>query len=166
MASRAEVEADPVNPQAVSAILSKRLPDNALLTCEVGSGTNWYARYLKIRRNMVGSVSGGMPYLIARKFAYPDRPGIAMVGHGAMQMLGNQTLNQVTWEQPVMEGDPKFETSLDSPNFAFDQYVELLGLKGLRISTPQDIDRIWDEALAADRKTIDKGLQRLQKAFA
>jgi pyruvate dehydrogenase (quinone) len=186
MASRAEVEADPVNPQAIFASLSTHLPDNALLTCDVGSGTNWYARYLKIRRGMVGSVSGGLasmgngvPYLIAGKFAYPDRPGIAMVGDGAMQMIGNQglislakywrewdnptaivlvlnnrDLNQVTWEQRVMEGDPKFETSQDLPDFAFDKYAELLGLKGLRIDKAEQIDSVWEEALSSDRPVV------------
>ena len=186
MAERAEVSADPVNPQAVFAALSERLPTNAMLACDVGSATNWYARYLKIRRGMIGSVSGGLasmgngvPYLTAAKFAYPDRPGIAMVGDGAMQMSGNQALltiakywqewanptaivlvlnnqdlNQVTWEQRVMEGDPKFETSQDLPDFAFDQYAELLGLKGLRITAPDDIGPAWDAALAADRPVV------------
>jgi pyruvate dehydrogenase (quinone) len=186
MAERAEIEADPVNPQAVFASLSKHLPDNALLTCDVGSGTNWYARYLKVRRDMVGSLSGGLasmgngvPYLLAGKFAFPERPGIAMVGDGAMQMLGNQgllsiakywpewanptaivlvlnnrDLNQVTWEQRVMEGDPKYQTSQELPDFAYDQYAELLGLKGLRIETPDQIDSVWEAALAADRPVV------------
>jgi len=186
MASRADVEANPVNPQALFAGLSSRLPDNVLLACDVGSGTNWYARYLKIRRGMLGSVSGGLasmgngvPYLMAGKFAFPDRPGIAMVGDGAMQMLGNQgliglakywrewsnptaivvvlnnrDLNQVTWEQRVMEGDPKFETSQDLPDFAYDQYADMLGLKGLRIDSAEQIDKVLEEALAADRPVV------------
>ncbi len=186
MASRAEVAADPVNPQAVFASLSNRLPDNVLLTCDVGSGTNWYARHIKTRRHMVGSLSGGlasmgngMPYLIAGKFAYPERPAVALVGDGAMQMLGNaalislanywrewanpvtvvlvlnnRDLNQVTWEQRIMEGDPKFEASQNLPDFAFDEYARLLGLIGLRIAQPDDIDRVWDEAFAADRPVV------------
>lgn len=186
MGERAEVSANPVNPQQVFWSLNQRLPDNVMLACDVGSSTNWYARYLKIRRGMLGSVSGGLasmgngiPYLLAAKFAYPDRPGIAMVGDGAMQMLGNQgvigiakywqewadprcivlvlnnrDLNQVTWEQRAMEGDPKFETSQDLPDFAYDEYAELLGLKGLRIASADDVDRVWDEALAADKPVV------------
>lgn len=186
MAERAAMDADPVNPQAVFAELSNQLPADAMLTCDVGSATNWYARHLEIRRGMIGSVSGGLasmgngvPYLTAAKFAYPDRPGIAMVGDGAMQMSGNQALltiakywrewanptaivlvlnnqdlNQVTWEQRVMEGDPKFETSQDLPDFAFDQYAQLLGLTGLRIDSPDQIEGVWHEALAADRPVV------------
>ena len=186
MEERAEVSADPINPQKIFWSLNQRLPDDVMLISDVGSATNWYARYLKIRRGMIGSVSGGLasmgngvPYLMAAKFAYPDRPGVAMVGDGAMQMLGNQAvigiakywrdwadpraivlvlnnrdLNQVSWEQRVMEGDPKFKTSQDLLDFAYDDYAEMLGLKGLRMSSADDVDRVWDEALAADRPVV------------
>ncbi|MBA2777365.1 thiamine pyrophosphate-requiring protein [Billgrantia kenyensis] len=184
--ARAATEAAPINPQLVFQSLSPRLPDDVMLTCDVGSATNWYARNLKIRRGMLGSVSGGLasmgngvPYLIAAKFCHPSRPAIAMVGDGAMQMLGNNALitlakywqewedprcivlvlnnhdlSQVTWEQRVMEGDPKFDTSQDLPEFRYDQYAELLGFKGLVMREPDDIDRVWDEALAANRPVV------------
>lgn len=186
MGDRAGVSAKPINPQQVFWSLNQRLPENALLASDVGSATNWYARYLKIRPGMLGSVSGGLasmgngiPYLVAAKFAYPDRPGFAMVGDGAMQMLGNQALisvakywkewtdprcvilvlnnqdlNQVSWEQRVMEGEPKFESSQDISDFAYDSYAKLLGLKGLRMSTPEDVDTVWDEALCTDRPVV------------
>ncbi|WP_347332330.1 thiamine pyrophosphate-requiring protein [Marinimicrobium locisalis] len=186
MEERAAVSAEPINPQAIFHALSPRLPGNVLLACDVGSATNWYARYLKIKPGMIGSVSGGLasmgnavPYLVAGKFCHPDRPAIAMVGDGAMQMLGNmglislaayyqewsdpraivlvlnnRDLSQVSWEQRVMEGDPKFPTSQDLPDFPYDQYAELLGLRGLRMEKPDDIDRVWDEALNADRPVV------------
>ena len=132
-------DANPINPQRVFWELSPRLPDNAILSSDSGSAANWYARDLKIRRGMMASLSGtlatmgpGVPYAIAAKFAYPDRPAIALVGDGAMQMngnnelitvakywkewkdprlvilvLNNHDLNQVTWEQRAMVGDPK-----------------------------------------------------------
>lgn len=102
-----------------------------------------------------------------------------MVGDGAMQMLGNQglislakywqewdnptavvlvlnnrDLSQVSWEQRVMEGNPRFATSQDVPDFAYDEYAELLGLKGLRLERPEDIERVWAEALSADRPVV------------
>ena len=136
---RAEHEADPINPQRVFWELSAQMPDDVILTCDSGSAANWYARYLKIRRGMRCSLSGtlatmgpGVPYAIAAKLAYPDRPVIALVGDGAMTMngmnemltvaryrdrwkdprlvflvLNNQDLNQVTWEMRAMEGMPK-----------------------------------------------------------
>jgi len=92
---RAMNDGDPVNPQRVFWELSPRLPENCIITCDTGSGTNWFARDIKMRRGMMASVSGslatmgpGMPYAIAAKFAHPDRAVLAIVGDGAMQMNG------------------------------------------------------------------------------
>ena len=184
--ARAMQEADPINPQRVFWELSPRLPDNCIITSDSGSAANWFARDLKIRRGMLASLSGnlatmcpGVPYAIAAKFAFPNRVAIALVGDGAMQMMGNnelitiskywkewsdprlvilvlnnQDLNQVTWEQRVMEGDPKYEASQDIPDFPFARYAELLGLRGIRVEKPEEIGRAWDQALSADRPVV------------
>src|SRR3984885_13588768 len=180
---RAHLAADPINPQLVFHELSKRLPDGAILSSDSGSSANWYARDVKLRKGMMGSLSGtlatmgpGVPYAIAAKFAYPTRPVVAMVGDGAMQMnginelitiakyrhlwadqrlvvmvLNNRDLNQVTWEQRAMEGNPKFEGSQELPDFPYARYAELVGLKGIRVDTPDQVGPAWDEALNADR---------------
>lgn len=178
--------AEPVNPQRVFWELSSQLPDRCILTCDSGSSANWYARDLKVRRGMLASLSGGLatmgpgvPYAIAAKFAHPDRPVIAMVGDGAMQMLGNNglitiancwqrwsnptlvvmvlknhDLNQVTWEQRAMAGDPKFPASQDVPDFPYARYAELLGLKGLTVREPDAVAGAWRQALSADRPVV------------
>ena len=129
--ARAMVQARPVNPQRPFLELSSRLPPHAIVTCDSGSAASWYARDVQLREGMMGSVSGGLasmgcgvPYAVAAKLAYPGRPVIALVGDGAMQMLGinelitiahrwkdwtdptlvvmvlnNGDLNLVTWEQ-------------------------------------------------------------------
>ncbi len=96
---RAMNDAEPLNPQRVFYELSPRLPDNCILAADSGSSANWFARDLNIRRGMKASLSGnlatmcpGVPYAIAAKFAFPDRVAIALVGDGAMQMLGNNEL--------------------------------------------------------------------------
>jgi len=175
-----------VNPQRIFTELSPKLPGDVILTSDSGSCANWYARDLKMRRGMMCSLSGGLasmgaavPYAIAAKFAHPDRPVIALVGDGAMQMnnmaelitvakywrqwkdgrwicmvMNNEDLNQVTWEQRVMEGDPKFEASQDLPNVPFHRFAELIGLKGIYVDTPEAIGPAWDEALAAGRPVV------------
>jgi pyruvate dehydrogenase (quinone) len=132
-------EADPINPQQVAMELSQRLPDRCIVTADSGTTSVWYARNLHFRRGMMGSVSGtlatmgcAVPYAVAAKFAHPDRPVIALVGDGAMQMngltelitiskywqqwtdprlvvmvLNNRDLAYVTWEERVQTGDPK-----------------------------------------------------------
>ncbi len=186
MEERALESADPLNPQRLFFELSKRLPDNAILSSDSGSSANWYARDVKIRKGMLASLSGnlatmgpGVPYAIAAKFAYPDRVAVAMVGDGAMQMNGlaelitigkywhrwsdprlvvlvlhNNDLNQVTWEQRAMEGDPRYDASQDLPDFPYARYAELIGLKGIRVDDPDRVGAAWDEAFAADRPVV------------
>lgn len=183
---RAMESAKPINPQRVFWELSPLLPDGAILCGDSGSHTNWYARNIKMRPGMMGSVSGklasmgsGVPYAIAAKMAYPERPVIAMVGDGAMQMNGsaelvtvkqywqrwsnpcfvvmvivNHDLNQVTWEQRVLSGDPKYAPAQDVVDFPYAQYGELLGFKGIKVERPEDIRDAWHEALSADRPVV------------
>lgn len=183
---RAMKDADPINPQRVFWELSSRLPDNCIIAADSGSSANWFARDLKMREGMMASLSGtlatmcpGVPYAIAAKFAFPERIAIALMGDGAMQMLGNnglitiakyykrwkdprmvilvlnnKDLNQVTWEQRVMEGDPRYAASQDIPDFPYARYAELLGLKGIRVDKPEDIAGAWEEAFSADRPVV------------
>jgi len=127
----------------------------------------------------LATMGPGVPYAIAAKFAHPERVAIAMVGDGAMQMNGinglitiskywkrwsdprlvvmvlhNDDLNQVTWEQRVMEGDPKFVASQDVPDFPYAAYAEMLGLGGIRVDKPEAIASAWERAFAADRPTV------------
>jgi pyruvate dehydrogenase (quinone) len=97
--ARARTAAKPVNPQRVFWELSPRLPDNCIVTCDSGSAAAWYARDLKFRRGMMGSLSGGLatmgpaiPYALAAKLAHPNRHSIALLGDGAMQMNGINAL--------------------------------------------------------------------------
>ncbi|EHR49373.1 thiamine pyrophosphate-dependent enzyme, possible carboligase or decarboxylase [Saccharomonospora marina XMU15] len=176
-----------LNPQAVAQQLSPLLPDNAILTADSGSATNWWARHLKLRNGMRASLSGtlatmgpGTPYAIAAKFDYPDHPVIAFVGDGAFQMNGmnemitvkryadqlggspplifcvfnNEDLNQVTWEQRAMGGDPKFMGSQYIPDVRFSEYAEWLGLRGIYCERAEDVERAWRDALASDRPVV------------
>ncbi|EPR11298.1 thiamine pyrophosphate protein [Sphingobium indicum IP26] len=183
---RAHAKAEKVNPQRVFTELSPRLPEHVILTSDSGSCANWYARDLKIRRGMMASLSGGLasmgaavPYAIAGKFAHPDRPVIAMIGDGAMQMnnmaelitvqkywrqwadprlivmvLNNEDLNQVTWEQRAMEGNPKFEATQQIPNVPYHKFAELIGLEGIFCDDPDRVGAAWDRALAARRPVV------------
>jgi pyruvate dehydrogenase (quinone) len=108
MHAEAEVAADPVNPMLVFRELSTRLPMDAIVTADSGSSANWYARQLKFRGDMRGSLSGnlatmgpGVPYGIGAKFGHPDRPVIVFAGDGAMQMNGLAELITIKhyWEQ-------------------------------------------------------------------
>ncbi len=186
LTARALASAKPINPQRVVYELSPRLPDQAIITSDSGSCANWYARDLKIRKGMQCSLSGGLasmgaavPYAIAAKFAHPDKPVIALVGDGAMQMnnmaelitvakywktwdtpqwicavFNNEDLNQVTWEQRVMEGSPKFAASQDIPDVPYHLFAISIGLKGIFVEREDQVAAAWEQALASDTPVL------------
>jgi pyruvate dehydrogenase (quinone) len=112
MERQAMLDANPVNPMRIVWELSERLPLNAIVSADSGSVANWYARHLRIRGDVRGSLSGGLatmgaavPYAIGAKFAHPDRPAIALTGDGAMQMNGMAELLTIAryadrWSDP------------------------------------------------------------------
>ncbi|MDQ1006317.1 pyruvate dehydrogenase (quinone) [Streptomyces sp. V4I23] len=186
MQRRAAVDADPINPEYVVHALDGLLPDDVVVTADSGSAATWYARHLRLRGRMRGSLSGtlatmgpGVPYAIGAKFAHPDRPAIALVGDGAMQMngmmemvtaakyrhewsdprlvvavLNNQDLNQVTWEMRAMSGAPQFEESQHIPDLPYAEIARRIGLDGVRVEKPEEVEAAWQQALAADRPFV------------
>ena len=122
----------------------------------------------------LASMGAAVPYAIAAKFAHPGRPVIALVGDGAMQMnnmaelitvakyykqwttptwiccvFNNEDLNQVTWEQRIMEGMPRYDATQSLPNIAYHKFGELIGLRGIYVDDPKDLSAAWDQALAS-----------------
>lgn len=123
----------------------------------------------------LASMGAAVPYAIAAKFAHPERQVVALVGDGAMQMnnlaelitvakywqqwgngkwicavFNNQDLNQVTWEQRVMEGDPKYSASQDIPDVPYHLFAISIGLKGIYVEREDEVAAAWEKALASD----------------
>ena len=179
------VEADPVNPRLVFHSSTSGLPDDAIVTADAGSTADWYGHHISLGRDMMGNLSGrlatmlaAMPYAIAAKFAFPERPVVCTIGDGAFQMLGmnglitvkrhwhewenptfivlilhNDDLNQVSWEMREA-GDPRWDTSQLLEDMDYAAYAPLLGLRGINVDDPADLESAWDEALAADRPVV------------
>jgi pyruvate dehydrogenase (quinone) len=127
----------------------------------------------------LATMGPGVPYAIAAKFCHPSRPAVALVGDGAMQMngmaelitaakyyaswedprlvvlvLNNQDLNQVTWEQRALSGDPQNPMTQRIPDVRYADFARLVGLEGIRIESPDEIDGAWDDAFSADRPFV------------
>ncbi|SEK24394.1 pyruvate dehydrogenase (quinone) [Sphingomonas palmae] len=127
----------------------------------------------------LASMGAAVPYAIAAKFAHPTRPVVALVGDGAMQMnnmaelitiqkywqrwadprlivcvFNNEDLNEVTWEQRIMEGNPRFPTTQSLPDVRYSRFAEMLGLTGIFVDDPEQLGAAWDRALAADRPVV------------
>ena len=127
----------------------------------------------------LASMGAAVPYAIGAKFAHPGRPVVALVGDGAMQMnnmaelitvakywrrwktptwiccvWNNQDLNQVTWEQRIMEGFPKLEATQSIPDVPYHRFAEMIGLEGIFVDDPARMGEAWDRAFAADRPVV------------
>ncbi|WP_239022378.1 thiamine pyrophosphate-dependent enzyme [Raineyella fluvialis] len=121
----------------------------------------------------------GVPYVIGAKFAHPDRPAVAFVGDGAMQMNGlaelitidrywrdwadprlvvavlhNNDLNQVTWELRAMTDSPKVPQTQTIPEVDYAGFATDLGLLGITVLRPEELAQAWERALTADRPTV------------
>ncbi len=181
----ARTKADPVNPRLVFHTLNERLPENAIVTADAGTTADWYGHHVKLGPDMMGNLSGrlatmlaAMPYTIAAKFAFPERPVVCTIGDGAFQMLGmnglltvkrhweewanptfivlilhNDDLNQVSWEMREA-GDPRYDTSQLLEDMDYAGYARLLGLTGIRVEDPDRLDDAWDAAFASERPVV------------
>ncbi|MFI7606265.1 thiamine pyrophosphate-requiring protein [Micromonospora sp. NPDC049366] len=183
---RARARAHPVNPEAVVRALSERLPDDVMVAADCGTATSWYARDLQMRPSQLGSLAGlllsmgaGMPYAIAAKTAHPDRPLLALIGDGAMQMngvnelitvsrywrnwpdprfivlvLNNRDLAYVSWETRGTLGKKPDPASASLPDVPYAGWARLLGLDGARIDSPEQISDVVEQAFATDRPFV------------
>jgi pyruvate dehydrogenase (quinone) len=162
----------PMKPQVVAAELGKRLAANAIVSCDSGTNTTWYARHIPAKRGQMYSCSGnlatmagGLPYAIAAQVAFPERQCVAVVGDGGFSMLmaefatavkyrlpikivviKNNSLGQIQWEQMVFLGNPEYGCELQPIDFAM--FARACGGHGVTISDPSRCGAQLDEALA------------------
>ena len=177
---------DGVNPRRVFHELNKRLPAQAIVTADAGTTADWYGHHIRLRRGMMGDLSGrlatmlaAMPYAEAAKFAYPDRPVVCTIGDGAFQMLGmnelitikkyikdwanqqfvivvlhNDDLAQVSWEMRTEDANPVWSTSQDLQTVDYAGWAELLGFKGIRVKSDDEVGDAFDEAFSTPGVTL------------
>jgi len=183
---RAHLEARPLNPERFFWDLSSRLPQDAVLSVDTGMSTTFFARAIRTHPGTPIAISGSLAtmgpalsYATAGKFAFPQRPAIALVGDGAMQMLGinglitvakywrqwadprfvvavlnNGDLNMVSWELRALGGAPKVPETQDVPPFDYAGYARLLGLEGLVVDDPAKVAATIDQAMLCRRPVV------------
>lgn len=172
MEARGTRQDKPMKPQVLAWELGKRLTHTAIVSCDSGTITTWWARQIPVKRGQMHSVSGmlasmacGLPYAIAAQIAYPERQSVALVGDGGFTMLmgefatavkyqlpvkiivvKNNVLGQIKWEQMVFLGNPEFGVDLHPIDFA--AFARACGGTGFTIDDPAGCGRILDQALA------------------
>jgi len=172
----------PMKPQVLARELGLRLRDDAIVACDSGTITTWWARHIPARRGQMHAVSGnlasmacGLPYAMAAQIAYPERQVVAFVGDGGFSMLmaefatcvkyrlpvkvvivKNNTLAQIKWEQMVFLGNPEYGCDLHPIDFAL--FARACGGRGFSIENPADAGQILEEALATPGPVIVEGI--------
>jgi len=168
----------PMKPQNVAWELGKRLQSDAIVSCDSGTITTWFARLIPARKGQMFSLSGtlasmapGLPYSLAAQIAYPDRQCVAFVGDGGFSMLmadfvtavkynlpikvvviKNNTLGQIKWEQMVFLGNPEFGVDLHPIDFA--AFAHACGGVGFSVENPDECGRTIQEFLNAPGPAI------------
>jgi len=171
---RATRQDKPMKPQVVAWELGRRLPANAIVTCDSGTVASWFAQYIAAQRGQMFSLSGtlasmanGLPYVIAAQIAHPDRPCFAFVGDGGFSMLmaelatcvkyklpvrivvvKNNSLGMIKWEQMVFLGNPEYGCELQPIDFA--AFARACGAAAITIDDPAHCGHALDQALAID----------------
>ena len=183
---QAMVSYEQLNPRRVYHELNRRLPPQAVVTCDAGTTADWYGHHIRLRRGMLGDLSGrlasmlaAMPYAVAAKFAFPERPVICTIGDGAFQMLGmnelitikkyqqdwqdpqliiavmhNDDLTQVSWEMRTEDGNPVWNTSQEVQSVDYAGWAQLLGFHGIQVRTEDEVGPAWDAAFAHRGVTV------------
>jgi pyruvate dehydrogenase (quinone)/pyruvate oxidase len=182
MDERATRTDTPMKPQRFAWEIGRRLRDDAIVACDSGTITTWWARHIAARRGQRHSVSGnlatmasGLPYAMAAQIAFPDRQCVAFVGDGGFSMLmaelatavkyqlpvkifivKNDTLGQIKWEQMVFLGNPEYGCELHPIDFSL--FARACGATGFTIENPADCGRIVEQALATPGPVVVQGV--------
>jgi pyruvate dehydrogenase (quinone) len=187
MDAQADVSySDGVNPRRLIKAVNEHLPEGVTVTCDAGTTADWYGHHIRLRRGMHGDMSGrlatmlaAMPYAVAAKFAFPDKPAVCTIGDGAFQMLGmnelitvkkymgqwenkqlvvvimhNDDLGQVSWEMRTEDGNPMWRGSQDVETMDYAGYAELLGFRGVAVHSDDDVEAAVAAAFAHDGVTV------------
>jgi pyruvate dehydrogenase (quinone) len=162
-----------IHPQQVAKALSDLAAEDAVFTCDVGLPTVWAARYLAMngKRRLVGSfwhgsMANAMAQAIGAQAAFPKRQVISFSGDGGFTMLMGDFLSLVQLKLPVKvvvfnnsalgfieleqksSGFLDFGTEFKNPNFA--AMAEAVGIRGIRLEDPADVEPGIAAALAHD----------------
>ena len=179
----------PLHPQHIARVASQLANGDAIFTCDVGLPTVWAARYVAMNghRRLLGSfwhgsMANAMAQSVGAQAAFPQRQVISFSGDGGFTMLMGDLLSLSQLNLPVkvivfnngalgfIELEQKSSGFLDTgtelinPNFA--AMAEAVGIKGLRIEDPADVERALAEALSHPGPVVvDAVVNRMELAM-
>jgi len=172
----ADPAAVPIRPPYIMKVLSETLPEDAVISLDVGENQWWFGRNFRMKRQRfamsgyLGTMGFGLPGAIAAKLAYPEKSVVCITGDGGFAMVMADFTTAVKYDLPIVvavlnnhdlamireeqrEADyPPFGTDLTNPDFA--AYAEASGGAGIRVTRPGDLRDAVLRALAMDKPVI------------
>jgi len=168
----------PIPPRRCLRELEKALPEDAIVSTDIGNICSVSNSYLRFERpnSFLAAMSFGncgyaFPTAMGAKVAAPDRPCIAYVGDGAWGMSLAEVMTCVREDIPVTAVvfhngqwgaekrnqidfyDNRFVGSnLENPSFA--EIARAMGARGVRVDAPDQVGDALREATASDRPTV------------
>jgi pyruvate dehydrogenase (quinone) len=160
-----------IHPQYVTRLVSELADDDAIFSCDVGTPIAWTARYLKMngKRRLVGSFNHGsmansMLHSIGAQAAFRDRQVISMSGDGGFTMMMGEFVTLIQTGLPVkvvvlnngtlgfveleMKASGFVDTGCDLKNPNFAAMANAMGIKGVRVEHPEELEGALREAFA------------------
>ena len=162
-----------IRPELLAALVDRHAADDAIFTTDTGMATTWLARFVRMRGSRrllgsfnLGSMANAMPQALGAQGLDRQRQVVAFCGDGGLSMLMGDLITAVSHDLPVklvvfdngrlgmvkleMEqvGLPEFGTVLHNPDFA--RVAEAVGMRGIRVERPRDVEAAVREALEHD----------------
>lgn len=172
----ANAKAVPLRPPYIMKVLSENIPEDAIISIDVGENGWWFGRNFRIKKQRfimsgyLATMGFGFPGAIAAKLAYPDKTVICIMGDGGFSMamadfvtavkynlpmivviLNNKKLAMIGVEQR-MERYEEYGIDLTNPNFAV--YAEICGGLGIKVSRPEELKKAVERGIKSDKSVI------------
>lgn len=178
LVSLAMVDGNPINPRRALLELARVLPENAIVTSDIGnvsSTANAYLKFTQSRKHIAaltfGNCGFAYPAAIGAKIAAPDCPVVAIVGDGAWGMSLHEVSTAVEQKLPVVacvfnngawSAEKKNQVDyynhrfvgadIEGPDFA--AVARSMGAEGIRVDRPEDLKGAYESALLSDKPTV------------
>ncbi|MGE7763011.1 sulfoacetaldehyde acetyltransferase [Peribacillus sp. NPDC097895] len=174
----AMIDGTPINPRRALLELTKVLPENAIVTTDIGnvsSTANAYLKFNQSRRHIAaltfGNTGFAYPSALGAKLAEPNTPVLAIVGDGAWGMSLHEVSTAVEENIPVIAcvfnnnawcAEKKNQVDfynnrfvgadIQNPDFA--EVARSMGAVGIRVEKPEELGSVIEKAIKSNKPTV------------
>lgn len=172
------IDGTPINPRRALLELTKVLPENAIVTTDIGnvsSTANAYLKFNQGRRHIAaltfGNTGFAYPSALGAKLAEPNTPVIAIVGDGAWGMSLHEVSTAVEENIPVIAcvfnnnawcAEKKNQVDfynnrfvgadIQNPDFA--EVARSMGAVGIRVEKADELGAVIEKAIKSNKPTV------------